>query len=114
MATEATSDFEIARRLQESEYGSSGSAGAPAAAAASSGVSSTRKFVLYHYNGLEDATRRPVCVPMVISQPDDSADLMDSLTTAPSDADIAVLSVVRTKWPGASVDTLGKPAPKLD
>lgn len=99
--------MEVARRLQEAEYGSSG------AGAARSAPSPVRRFTLYHYNGLEDPGRRPACVPIVVSQPDDSADLMDSIT-ATTDADIAVLSVIRTKWPGSSLDFLGRPPPKLD
>lgn len=73
-----------------------------------------RSFVVFHYNGLEDPRRRPVCVPMLVRQPDESVDLMDTLSASTSDRDIAVLSVIRTKWQGASVDCFGFPAPKLD
>jgi hypothetical protein len=102
-----SSDFDMAKKLQETEYGGA----APSAAAG--GAVSIRHFTLYHYNGLEDPGRQPACVPLYVSQPDESSDLMDSVS-ATSDADIAILSVVRTKWPGASLDFRGKPAPKLD
>ncbi len=32
-----------------------------------------RRFVLYHYNGLEDPGRKPVCVTVNVSQIDDSS-----------------------------------------
>jgi hypothetical protein len=111
--TSGGSDYDVARQLQESEYGGSGStAGAPSSSGGYS-APSIRKFTVFHYNGLEDARRQPACVPIIVSQADENFDLIENVTVT-SDADIAVLSVIRTKWPGANIEFVGGVSPKLD
>ncbi len=149
------SDSELARSLQQAEYGpTEGGAQSPTVpqagvGSASSGdggagggdfeVPALRDFTLYHFNGLTDASRAPRCVRLRVKQPDaggsaaaeaeaftqlggvESA-LLHSMASAEGglhgesgggDAQAlhkqrqkdleALQSVLRTKWPGATV-----------
>lgn len=73
-------------------------------------------FQCYHYNGLEDARRRPVCTMITVTQPDDAMPMMDLTDGAQvtGDAAVAIQSVLRTKWPGARLSFGSAPPPKID
>lgn len=136
-------DSEVARALQDAEYGVSaprprsdsdvarelaaGGSGAGASAAGASagagaggasGTASFRRFQVYHYNGLSDPGRAPVTVCLSVTQPDDAQPMMDLTDGAQvtSNAAAAIQAVLRTKWPGAAVVPVpeGTPPPKLD
>jgi hypothetical protein len=53
--------------------GLSGEAAPPVAPLPVVATDTMRRFLLYHYNGLEDPGRRPVCVAVRVAQIDDSS-----------------------------------------
>eukprot|EP00051_Salpingoeca_urceolata_P003952 m.61708 g.61708 ORF g.61708 m.61708 type:complete len:639 (+) comp13251_c0_seq1:132-2048(+) len=109
-------DPELLQALAMSLEPSATEASGPASA---SQVPSVQHHInLYHYNGLEHGTRAAALTPTTVDT-SSAADIVGvpvPLNPPPQDlqSGIALVDIIRTRWPGASVSFNGRPPPSLD